>query len=45
MATLTMVFRLAQSAAQHWRLLNDLRLLAEVSQGIQFEDGSRNDAA
>jgi putative transposase len=45
MATLTMVFRLAQSAEQYWRLLNGSHLLAEVMQGIQFVDGLRKDAA
>jgi putative transposase len=45
MATLTMVFRLAQSAEQYWRLLNGAHLLEEVIRGIQFEDGLRKDAA
>lgn len=45
MATLTMVFKLAQSAEQHWRTLNGCKLLEDVIQGIQFADGLRKDAA
>lgn len=45
MATLTMVFKLAQSAEQYWRLLNGSHLLEDVSQGVQFVDGLRKDAA
>jgi putative transposase len=44
-ATLTMVFKLAQSAEKFWRLLNGTRLLEDVFQGIQFVDGTRKDAA
>ena len=45
MATLTMVFRLAQSAEQYWRLLNGSHLLEDVIRGVQFVDGLRKDAA
>jgi putative transposase len=46
MATLTMVFKLAQCAEQHWRALNGCALLARsVMKGIQFVDGLRKDAA
>jgi transposase-like protein len=44
-ATLTMVFKLAQSAEKFWRLLNGTHLLEDVFQGIQFVDGLRKDAA
>ena len=44
-ATLTMVFKLAQSAEKFWRLLNGTHLLEDVFQGIQFVDGTRKDAA
>lgn len=45
LATLTMVFKLAQSAEQHWRLLNGCHLLEDVIRGVKFEDGLRKDAA
>ena len=45
MATLTMVFRLAQCAEQHWRALNGSPLLTAVIHGVKFVDGLRNDAA
>ena len=38
-ACLTMVFKLMQSAAKRWRLLNASQHLAEVIQGVQFIDG------
>ena len=38
-ATLTMVFKLAQSAEKNWRRLNRSQLLADLIQGIQFKDG------
>jgi transposase-like protein len=46
-ACLTMVFKLMQSAAKRWRLLNGYELLNDVIQGIQFIDGikSQQDAA
>jgi len=45
MATLTMVFRLAQCAEQHWRALNGSHLLDDVIRGVPFVDGLRKDAA
>ena len=39
MACLTMVFKLMQSAAKRWRLLNGSHLLEDVIQGVQFIDG------
>jgi putative transposase len=46
LACLTMVFKLMQSAAKRWRLLNGATLLPEVIQGIAFVDGiKRQDAA
>jgi len=44
-ACLTMVFKLAQVAEQHWRALNGTRLLEDVIRGVQFVDGLRKDAA
>jgi len=44
-ATLTMVFRLAQCAEQHWRALNGSHLLDDVIRGVPFVDGLRKDAA
>jgi len=44
-ACLSMVFKLAQSAGQHWRMLNGARLLEDVIRGVQFVDGLRKDAA
>lgn len=44
-ATLTMVFKLAQSAEQHWRALNGSALIADLIRGVQFVDGLRKDAA
>jgi len=38
-ACLTMVFKLMQSAAKRWRLLNGSQLLPEVIAGVQFIDG------
>jgi len=38
-ASLTMMFKLAQSASKRWRLLNGSRLLTDVLQGIPFKDG------
>ena len=39
LACLTMVFKLMQSAAKRWRLLNGSQLLPEVIAGVQFIDG------
>jgi putative transposase len=44
-ACLTMVFKLAMSAQKHWRTLNGAKLLADVIEGVQFEDGIRRQAA
>jgi putative transposase len=38
-ATLSMVFKLAQSAEKGWRKLNGSELLAEVVKGVRFVDG------
>ena len=45
LATLTMVFKLAQSAQKTWRRLNGSQLLADVIQGVPFKDGTKQDAA
>jgi transposase-like protein len=44
-ACLTMVFKLAESAARTWRGLNGSEILKEVIRGVQFVDGLRKDAA
>ena len=44
-ATLTMVFKLTQSAEQHWRKLNGAVILKDVIRGVQFVDGLRKNAA
>ncbi|MBU3666530.1 MAG: IS256 family transposase [Chthoniobacterales bacterium] len=38
-ATLAMVFKLAQLAQKHWRKLNGQKLLPKVLQAVRFEDG------
>jgi transposase-like protein len=45
LATLTMVFKLAQSAERHWRRLNKSELLVDVVKGVPFEDGIKRIAA
>ena len=45
MACLTMVFKLALSAQQRWRMLNGAELLKDVINGEAFEDGIRRQAA
>jgi len=45
LATLTMVFKLAQSAAAHWRGLNGSSLLKEVVEGVRFVNGIKEAAA
>ena len=40
-ACLSMVFKLAQAAERHWRILNGSELLKEIVQGVQFKDGAR----
>lgn len=44
-ASLTMMFKLAESASKHWRLLNGHQLLPDVLQGVTFQDGLRLDQA
>ena len=44
-ACLTMVYKLAVSAQKRWRALNGATLLADVVQGVTFEDGVRKEAA
>jgi transposase-like protein len=44
-ASLTMVFKLAQSAQRHWRTLNAASLLPEIIRGVQFVDGIKQEAA
>lgn len=41
LASLTMMFKLAESAAKRWRLLNGANLLPDVLQGVTFQDGLR----
>lgn len=38
-ATLTMLFKLAESAAHHWRTLDRATLLIEVAKDTKFQDG------
>ena len=38
-ATLTMLFKLAESAAHHWRTLDRAALLMEVAKDTKFQDG------
>lgn len=46
LATLTMVFKLAQAAENRWRKLNGSQLLAKVIEGVIFKDGElKQDAA
>jgi putative transposase len=44
-ACLTMVFKLTMSAQKQWRALNGATLLADVIEGVQFDDGIRRKAA
>jgi putative transposase len=44
-ATLSMVFKLAESAEKSWRRLNGHGLLGDVIQGTPFKDGIKQDAA
>jgi len=44
-ACLTMVFKLAQAAQNHWRALNGREWLADVIQGVRFVDGIKEIAA
>jgi putative transposase len=45
LACLTMVFKLMQSAAKKWPLLNGSQLLPEVIAGVQFIDGLKPQTA
>ncbi len=45
LACLTMVFKLAVAAQKGWRVLNGAKLLADVVEGVVFEDGVRKQAA
>ena len=38
-----MVFKLRESAAKKWRLLNGSTIIPDVIQGIKFIDGIRED--
>lgn len=40
-ACLAMVFKLCDSAARHWRLLNGAKLLSEVIAGVKFVNGEK----
>ena len=44
-ATLTMVFKLAQAAQRRWRKLNSHQLLSDVIRGVRFVDGIKELAA
>ncbi len=44
-ACLSMVFKLALSAQKRWRALNGAKLLADVIDGVVFEDGVKRIAA
>jgi putative transposase len=44
-ASLTMMFKLAESAARGWRLLNGSQLLPDVIRGVVFQDGLPLDQA
>jgi transposase-like protein len=45
LATLTMVFKLAESAQKKWRKLNSHELIHDVIAGITFTDGVKKHAA
>jgi putative transposase len=44
-ASLTMMFKLAESAARRWRMLNGHELLPDVIRGVVFQDGLPLDQA
>jgi putative transposase len=44
-ACLTMVYKLIESAARHWRLLNGSKLLPDVIAGVMFTDGVKPQVA
>lgn len=45
LACLTMVFKLLESAAKHWRTLNGSKLIEEVIAGVIYVDGVKKSAA
>ena len=45
MATLTMVFKLATSAQQHWKKLRGYQLIENVIKGVRYKDGEEVRAA
>jgi hypothetical protein len=45
MATLTMVFKLAESAQKRWRRLNGHELIGDLIAGPPFSDGVKQHAA
>jgi len=45
LACLTMVFKLMESAAKNWRVLNGSMLLGDVSAGVLYLDGVKKNAA
>ena len=45
LATLAMVFKLAESASRHWKKLHKSELLADVVRGVRFVDGIKEIAA
>ena len=45
LACLTMVFKLMESASKHWRTLNRSTLLRDVSAGVVYVDGIKENAA
>jgi putative transposase len=44
-ATLTMVYKLAEQAQRHWRRLNKHEFLSLIIEGVRFVDGVREKAA
>jgi hypothetical protein len=44
-ASLTMMFKLAESAAKRWRLLNGSELIPDVIRGVIFQNGLKLDQA
>lgn len=40
---MAMVFKLCQSAARKWRMLNGAKLLPDVIAGVRFIDGERTE--
>lgn len=45
LATLTMVFKLVESAAKRWHRLRGYQQIPDVLSGVVFHDGVRLDAA